>query len=125
MVSQSGYDSISHQKLGMFFEYKSEFSKLDSLFNISLGSRYVDPNFRSSAAQSRRIDMTESNLTTIYTTYSNDAVIRPISVFDIISDQNIYNQNISPTLMNFNPIFQMHCLMRCNTKQNRFILDTL
>ena len=100
-----GYDSISHRKLGMFFEYKSELSKLDTLFNISWGSRYVDPNFRSSAAQSRRIDMTESNLTTIYTTYSNDAVIRPISVFDIITDQNIYNQNISPTLMNFNPIF--------------------
>ena len=100
-----GYDSISHQKLGMFFEYKSEFSKLDSLFNISLGSRYVDPNFRSSAAQSRRIDMTESNLTTIYSTYSNDAVVRPITVFDIITDQNTYNQNISPTLMNFNPIF--------------------
>ena len=57
---------------------------MDTLFNISWGSRYIDPNFRSSAAQSRRIDMTESNLTTIYTTYSNDAVVRPISVFDII-----------------------------------------
>ena len=70
-----------------------------------MGYRYVDPNFRSSAAQSRRIDMVESNLNSIYTIYSNDAVVRPISIFDIISDQNIFNQNISPTLMNFNPIF--------------------
>ena len=100
-----GYDSISHQRLGMFFEYESEISKLDSSFNLSMGYRYVDPNFRSSAAQSRRIDMAESNLNSIYTIYSNDAVVRPISIFDIISDQNIFNQNISPTLMNFNPIF--------------------
>ena len=100
-----GYDSISHHRLGMFFEYKSEISKLDSSFNLSMGYRYVDPNFRSSAAQSRRIDMVESNLNSIYTIYSNDAVARPISIFDITSDQNIFNQNISPILMNFNPIF--------------------
>ena len=66
-----GYDSISHQKLGMFFEYKSEISKLDSSFNLSMGYRYVDPNFRSSAAQSRRIDMAESNLNSICLLYTS------------------------------------------------------
>ena len=66
---------LFHTRVRYVFEYESEISKLDSSFNLSMGYRYVDPSFRSSA-QSRRIDMAESNLNSIYTIYSNDAVVR-------------------------------------------------
>ena len=49
--------------------------------------------------------MNETNVGSIYSLYSNDYLVRPISVFDIVTDPNIYNQNISGTLMSFNPIF--------------------
>ena len=98
-------DSSSHHKQGMFAEFSSSYFKIDSTFYLNLGYRYVDPNFRSSGSQTRRIDMNETNVGSIYSLYSNNYLVRPISVFDIVTDPNIYNQNISGTLMNFNPIF--------------------
>ena len=98
-------DSTSELKQGMFAEFSSSYFKIDSTFSLNFGYRYVDPNFRSSGAQTRRIDMNETNVGTIYSLYSNNYLIRPISVFDIVTDPNIYNQNISGTLMSFNPIF--------------------
>ena len=38
--------------------------------------------------------MNETNVGSIYPLYSNDYLVRPISVFDIVTDPNIYNQNI-------------------------------
>jgi hypothetical protein len=89
----------------MFAEFSSSYFKIDSTFSLNLGYRYVDPNFRSSGAQTRRIDMNETNVGSVYSLYSNNYITRPISVFDIVTDPNIYNQNISGTLMSFNPIF--------------------
>ena len=98
-------DSTSELNQGMFAEFSSSYFKIDSTFSLNLGYRYVDPNFRSSGAQTRRIDMNETIVGSIYSLYSNDYLVRPISVFDIVTDPNIYNQNISGTLMSFNPIF--------------------
>tara|TARA_Y100001933_G_scaffold107172_1_gene107418 strand:- start:1631 stop:2446 length:816 start_codon:yes stop_codon:yes gene_type:complete len=69
------------------------------------GVRYVDPNFRSAGAQTRRIDFNENRINTIYPNYTNDYITRPVSMFDIVSDENIYNQDLSGTLMDFNPIY--------------------
>ena len=49
-------DSISYDIQGMFFELENKFDKQDSSLFLSLGFRYVDPNFRSAGAQSRRLD---------------------------------------------------------------------
>ena len=98
-------DSTSELMKGMFAEFSSSYFKIDSTFSLNFGYRYVDPNFRSSGSQTRRIDMNETNVASIYSLYSNNYLVRPISVFDIVTDPNIYNQNISGILMNFNPIF--------------------
>ena len=110
---QSGYskrgwlqlDSLTNQSIGMFSEISSSYSKIDSSFNFSFGGRYVDPNFRSSGSQTRRIDMIEENNNSIYSNYSNEQVPRPITAFDIVTDPTIYNQDLSPTLMSFNPMY--------------------
>ena len=33
------------------------------------------------------------------------SLIRPPSMFDIVSDEKLYNQDLSSVLMNFNPIY--------------------
>ena len=55
-------DSLTNKKIGMFSELSSSYLKNDSSFSFSLVGRYVDPNFRSSGSQTRRINMSENNL---------------------------------------------------------------
>ena len=54
-------------------------------------------------AQTRRLDY--NNINSIYPNYTNMSLIRPPSIFDLMSDNIWYNQEISSTLMIFNPIY--------------------
>ena len=96
-------DSTSNRTQGMYFELDNKYSKKDSTLSFSLGYRYVDPNFRSAGAQTRRLDY--NNINSIYPNYTNMSLIRPPSIFDLMSDNIWYNQEISSTLMIFNPIY--------------------
>ena len=71
--------------------------------DIKLGFRYVDTDFRSIGSQTRRIDY--NTTTTTYPYYSNDYTQRKVSLLDIMSDPNVYNQNLSTSLMNYNPMY--------------------
>jgi hypothetical protein len=104
-LGTSNKDSSANLTRGMFFEYKNEISNIDSNFKFVLGVRYVDPNFRSPGAQTKRIDYISSNLPFVYPMYTNSYINRRFSTFDLISDERIYNQAISIDLMEFNPIF--------------------
>ena len=44
-------DSISNESKGMFFALGNNFIKKDSTLSITVGYRYVDPDFRSAGAQ--------------------------------------------------------------------------
>ena len=97
-------DSISDYTEGMYFELENKYFKKDSTLSLKVGYRYVDPNFRSAGAQSRRLDYTgKSNA--IYPTYTNMSITRPPSIFDLVSDEQLYNQDLSSILMGFNPIY--------------------
>ena len=98
-------DYKSNDTKGMYFEFDNKFIKKDSILFLTLGYRYVDPNFRSAGAQTRRLDFTSGNRNKIYPIYSNMSLIRPPSLFDFKSDEQLYNQNLSSTLMVFNPIY--------------------
>ena len=97
-------DYTSNDTKGMYFEFDNKYLKNDSTLFLTVGYRYVDPNFRSAGAQTRRLDYS-SNRNTIYPFYTNMSLIRPSSTFDLISDEQLYNQNLSRVLMNFNPIY--------------------
>ena len=97
-------DYTSNDTKGMYFELDNKYLKNDSTLFLTVGYRYVDPNFRSAGAQTRRLDYS-SNRNTIYPFYTNMSLIRPSSTFDLISDEQLYNQNLSRVLMNFNPIY--------------------
>ena len=98
-------DSISNDTQGMYFELDNKYIKKNSTLSLSLGYRYVDPNFRSAGAQTRRLDYGAGNSNTIYPLYTNMSLIRPTSVFDLLSDDLLYNQDLSSILMDFNPIY--------------------
>ena len=97
-------DYTSNDTKGMYFEFDNKYLKNDSTLFLTVGYRYVDPNFRSAGAQTRRLDYS-SNRNTIYPFYTNMSLIRPSSTFDLVSDEQLYNQNLSSVLMNFNPIY--------------------
>ena len=98
-------DSISHDTKGMYFELDNKYIKKDSTLLLTVGYRYVDPNFRSTGAQTRRLNYTTGNVNTIYPIYTNMSLIRPPSVFDLVSDDQLYNQDLSSILMVFNPVY--------------------
>ena len=71
--------------------------------NLNIAFRYVDTDFRSIGAQTRRVDF--NNITTTYPYYSNNYTQRKLSLLDIMSDPNIYNQKLTTSLMNYNPMY--------------------
>ena len=98
-------DSTSNETQGMYFEIDNRYIKKDSTLLFELGYRYVDPDFRSAGSQTRRIDYIDGNNNTIYPFYTNMSVPRQPSLFDLVSDEQLYNQDISSLLMAFNPIY--------------------
>ena len=98
-------DSTSNDTQGMYFELDNKYIKKDSTLSLTVGYRYVDPNFRSAGAQTRRLDYASGNSNTIYPIYTNMSLRRPTSMFDLLSDEGLYNQDLSSILMAFNPIY--------------------
>ena len=103
--STRGWESTTgfeHPKItGSFIKgvLKIRSSSLTSLVTLN----YVDPNFRSAGAQTRRIKYNSAPSTYAY--YTNNTVLRPISLLDITTDPNIYNQRLSTSLMSYNPLY--------------------
>ena len=98
-------DTTSNETKGMYLEIDNRYIKKDSTLLVELGYRYVDPDFRSAGSQTRRIDYIDGNNNTIYPFYTNMSVPRQPSLFDLVSDEHLYNQDISSLLMAFNPIY--------------------
>ena len=98
-------DFTSNETQGMYFEIDNKYIKKDSTLLLTLGYRYVDPDFRSAGSQTRRLDYVDGNNNTIYPFYTNMSILRLPSLFDLVSDEQLYNQDISSLLMTFNPIY--------------------
>ena len=94
-------DSLAPEIKGYFT--KATIKAKGKKSEVNLGFRYVDTDFRSIGAQTRRIDY--NTATTTYPYYSNNYTQRKVSLLDIMSDPNVYNQNLSTSLMNYNPMY--------------------
>ena len=94
-------DSLAPEIKGNFVKCSVYSETKKGIFNIQF--RYVDTDFRSIGAQTRRVEY--NNITTSYPYYSNNYTQRKVTILDIISDPNIYNQNLSTSLMNYNPMY--------------------
>lgn len=104
-LENGNLDSISNKTHGLFLELENSYFKKDSTFDFSIGYRHVDPYFRSAGAQTRRLDYGAGNINSNYPLYTNMQMVRPTSIFDLIADDRLYNQDLSSNLMTFNPIY--------------------
>ena len=85
----------------MFFN--STFQSKINNSNLRLNFKLVDTDFRSIGAQTRRLNY--SLVPSSYAYYGNSYTQRKIGLLDIISDPDIYNQRLSTSLMDYNPIY--------------------
>ena len=94
-------DSLAPEVKGNFMQASLHSKRING--ELDLGFRYVDSDFRSMGAQTRRIQY--NNSTTTYPYYSNNYTQRKVSLLDVMSDPNVYNQNLSTSLMSYNPMY--------------------
>ena len=94
-------DSLAPEVKGNFIQASLHSKRING--ELNLGFRYVDSDFRSMGAQTRRIQY--NNSTTTYPYYSNNYTQRKVSLLDVMSDPNVYNKNLSTSLMNYNPMY--------------------
>ena len=96
-------------KSSLFWENSQLSSKLEDYFNsfnVVLKNKFlklnttalvVGPDYRSLGAQTKRINF--NSAPSAYRYIGNIQKLRPISFYDILSDPQIYNQNLSPLMM--------------------------
>ncbi len=101
--SKRGWDGDSLAPIIKGNFLKAKIHVIRNQAEINIGFRYVDTDFRSIGAQTRRIEY--NNITTTYPYYSNDYLQRKVSLLDLMSDPNVYNQKLSTSLMNYNPMY--------------------
>ena len=94
-------DSLAPEVKGNFIKASLHSKRING--ELDLGFRYVDSDFRSIGAQTRRIQY--NNTATTYPYYSNNYTQRKVSLLDVMSDPNVYNQNLSTSLMSYNPMY--------------------
>lgn len=94
-------DSLAPEVKGNFMQASLHSKRING--ELDLGFRYVDSDFRSTGAQTRRIQY--NNSTTTYPYYSNNYTQRKVSLLDVMSDPNVYNKNLSTSLMSYNPMY--------------------
>lgn len=72
---------------------------------LSAQVRYlsIGPDFRSAGAQTKRIQF--DALPRVYDRITNDQIVRPIAMMDLIRDASLYNTRLSTTLMAYDPKF--------------------
>ena len=85
-----------------FFHYsRAHFLHTDLNTSLSVSYRNVGPDFRSTAAQSRRLRYTSQSEQ--FTRYTNDQIVRPIGLWDIYNDASLYNTTIETGLSEYYP----------------------
>ena len=94
-------DSLAPEIKGNFIKGSIYSESEKGIFNMEF--RYVDTDFRSIGSQTRRVEY--NNINTTYPYYSNNYTQRKVTMLDIMSDPNIYNQSLSTSLMNYNPMY--------------------
>lgn len=78
---------------------KAGWSKLG--LSVSAGYRDVGPNFRSAGAQTMQINFAGSPQA--YNRYGNDQNLRQLTMLDLYRDASLYNVQIAPGLMAYDP----------------------
>lgn len=77
-----------------------ELTKKDLKFDLGYMNNGAD--FRSFGAQSKRVDYSLQN--SFYNRYTNQQIVRPVSMYDLYNDPLLYNKGITAKVMDYNPV---------------------
>jgi len=75
------------------------YKKTDLAFELAYMDNGAD--FRSFGAQSKRIDFNQQN--NFFKRYTNDQIVRPVSMYDVYNDPTLYSAGITDNIMQYNP----------------------
>lgn len=104
--SQANYlsDTASPNLKGVFINTGLLFQNKPSNLKLAVNYVYVDPDFRSAGAQSKRINYDLSPST--YNRITNQQTLRSIGLFDMVRDEKLYATSINgAALMSYNPAY--------------------
>jgi hypothetical protein len=108
LIGEGGYSENAHKAYksgntkGYFYDAGLQLNLKKQHLIITSNYSYVAPEFYSSAAQSKRVNY--SNTPSAFPQYGS-SLKRGISIFDLVRDPGIYNQGISRSLMTYNPMY--------------------
>ena len=110
VVGEGGYSQMIFKnfpdrgtKDGSFIEGAVKFNLKPANLLFSAGYSYVDPQFYSSAAQSKRVNF--ANAPATFPIYGDGPLAqnRTANIFDLVKDTAVYNQRIVSQLMTYDP----------------------
>lgn len=99
----SSYTVSSDTKLSDYFAHaRAYYKSTKKNIGFELGYMNNGPDFRSFGAQSKRIDYNQQN--TFYQRYTNEQVVRPLSMYDLYNDPTRYSNQIKEGIMAYDPV---------------------
>lgn len=108
-ISSFTYDDLANSATGSsedyFYNINVDYDLTKSNLKLSLGYRNVGFNFISAASQTRRIF--DNGVPSVFGSINANTAFRTPSLFDRYSQEALYNQRLSPTLMYYNPRYNL------------------
>jgi hypothetical protein len=86
---------------GKFISSNARITIPTKKLEVNLNWRYVDSDFRSAGAQTKRVNYNYQP--SAFGRFTNEQSPRTLTLMDLMREQNAYNRQISTTLMAFNP----------------------
>ncbi len=96
-------DTLSPILEDYFMDLNIQFNSLKTGLSLDLNYINVGADFRSPGAQTKRIAFTSQ--LGAYERYGNEQALRSVNMMDLMRDVSLYNQQISPILMAYNPSY--------------------
>jgi hypothetical protein len=101
-ISSSQLALNQENKLDDYFIHaRGYFNFKKTNLGFDLGYMNNGADFRSFGAQSKRIDYNQQN--NFFNRYTNDQILRPVSVYDMYNDPTLYSVGITDRIMQYNP----------------------
>lgn len=86
-----------------FFDTRFHVKYAPTGLALSVGFKRVGPDFRSPGAQTKRINF--DAYPAAFERITNDQVLRPLTMLDLMRETSLYNRQIQHGLMDYNPFY--------------------
>ncbi len=96
-------DPAAPELSDVFFDGQLQVLYAPAGLQLTLGFKSVGPDFRSPGAQTKRINF--GDYPASFARITNDQVLRPLTMMDLLRETSLYNLQIQNGLMAYNPVY--------------------